>query len=209
MIAHMAGEAAQALRYTYDEYLAIERETGVRHEWYDGYVYAMAGGTLAHGALSAAIVSELRDLARKCGCVVFSSDTKVRIEAAKLSTYPDASVVCGPIETARVDANAMTNPTIVVEVLSNSTEKYDRGDKWESYRQLPSLKHFVLVSQSKPHIEVYTREGDHWTLRDAFAGESATLDALGGSIAVDSVYAGITLTETPPVTPERAALATR
>lgn len=200
----MAGEAGAALRYTYEEYLAIERETDVRHEWHDGYVYAMAGGTLAHGALSAAIVRELGNLALKCGCVVFSSDAKVRIEAAKLSTYPDASVVCGPIETARIDANAMTNPTIVVEVLSNSTEKYDRGDKWESYRRLPSLKHFVMVSQYRPHIEVYTREGNHWVLADAYAGESATIDALGGAISVDAVYAGITLTETPPVMPERA-----
>jgi Uma2 family endonuclease len=197
MIARMAGEAARVTRYTYDEYLALEREADQRFEWLDGAIYAMAGGTLAHGALSAAMVSELRNLALACGCVVFSSDAKVRVVETQLATYPDASVVCGPIETAPDDPHAMRNPTVLVEVLSESTEAYDRGDKWAHYRRIPSLRHYVLVTQHERRIEVFTREGDHWALREAGAGASVAIDALGGSLSVDRVYAGITLPEAP------------
>lgn len=198
----MAGDAARVERISYDEYLAIERAADVRHEWLDGQIYAMAGGTLTHGALSAAMVSELRNLALGCGCVVFSSDAKVRVAETGLATYPDASVVCGPIETAPGDLHAMRNPSILVEVLSESTEANDRGKKWRHYRQIPSLRHYVLVTQHARSIEVYTREGDHWTLREGGEGEHVALEALGGSISVDRVYAGITLEAPPPDLPE-------
>jgi len=198
----MAGEAAPA-GLSYDAYLALERDTGQRYEWLDGRVYAMAGGSLPHGALSAAMLAELRTLALLRGCVVFSSDTKVRVEATGLSTYPDGSVVCGPAQTSPRDRNAMTNPVVLVEVLSASTERYDRGEKWAHYRRIPGLQHFLLVSQHDKHIELYTRTGDHWTLRDAVEGESLYLAALDGTLSVDRVYAGITLEDPPPAPPER------
>jgi len=193
----MAGEATPA-GLSYDAYLALERDTGQRYEWLDGQVYAMAGGTLPHGALSAAMLRELGILALVRGCVVFSSDTKVRVEATGLSTYPDGSVVCGPAQTSPHDRNALTNPVVLVEVLSDSTERYDRGEKWAHYRRIPGLKHFLLVSQHDRHIELYTRAGDHWTLHDAREGESLHLAALDGALSVDRVYVGITLEETPP-----------
>ncbi len=194
----MAGEAAPA-GLSYDAYLALERDTQQRYEWLDGQVYAMAGGTLPHAALSAAMLRELGNLAQGCGCVVFSSDAKVRVEATGLSTYPDGSVVCGPIETSPLDRNAMTNPTVLVEVLSDSTERYDRGEKWAHYRRIPGLRHFLLVSQYSPHIELYDRTGDSWLLRDGRPGDTLRLEALGGEgISVDRVYAGITLEAPPP-----------
>lgn len=198
----MAGDAARAAHISYDEYLAIERAADERHEWLDGRTYAMARGSLTHGALSAAMVRELGNLALGCGCVVFSSDAKVRVAATGLATYPDASVVCGPIETASGDEHAMRNPSILVEVLSESTEAYDRGKKWRHYRQIPSLRHYVLVTQHERAIEVYTREGDHWTLREGHEGDHLALDALGGTLSIDRVYAGITLEPPPSAAPD-------
>lgn len=193
MIAVMAGEAAQVLHLSYEDYLALERATNQRHEWLDGQAYAMAGGTLLHGALCAAVSRELGLLALSCGCVVYSADAKVRVAATGLATYPDASVVCGGVTVDAGDRHAMTNPSVLVEVLSDGTEAYDRGDKFAHYRQLPSLRDYVLVSQHTQRIELYSREGDHWVMRVAGAGESLPLTALPGSLSVDRVYAGITL----------------
>lgn len=190
--------AAPQTRLAYDDYLALERSSGLRYEWLDGRVYAMAGGTLAHGALAAALLRELGNLTLSCGCVAYSSDAKVRIEQTGLSTYPDGSVVCGRVEVSPRDRHAMTNPTILVEVLSESTEGYDRGEKWAHYRRLASLRDYVLVSQHTARIELYSREGDHWVLREAGAGESLALTGLDGTLSVDRVYAGITLDPVPP-----------
>jgi len=191
---------AVELKLSYEDYLALERSSGLRHEWLDGRVYAMAGGTLAHGALAVAVLAELRALALPCGCVAYSSDAKVRIEETGLSTYPDGAVVCGRVEVSPRDRHAMTNPTVIVEVLSDSTEAYDRGEKWAHYRRLASLRDYVLVSQHTARIELYSREGDHWTLREAGPGESLALTGLTGVLSVDRVYAGITL-DPPPPTP--------
>lgn len=182
----------------YATYLAIEREAGQRHEWLDGLIYAMAGGTLVHAALSLAIGSELRALALKRGCQVFGPDARVRVTATGLATYPDASVVCGPLAVDPVDAHAMVNPSLLVEVLSEGTERYDRGEKFEHYRRIPALRDYVMASQHKALVEVYSRgDGDLWTLREAGPGESALLSALPGAIEVDRVYAGIQLAAAP------------
>lgn len=179
---------------TYDEYLAIERAADQRHEWLDGRVYAMAGGTLVHAELAFAVLRELGDAALRCGCRVFNADAKVRVRETGLATYPDGSIVCGRVETDPMDRNAMTNPTLLVEVLSDGTEGYDRGEKWAHYRHISTLKDYVLVSQHTPRIEVFSRDGDHWTLRIAERGETLTLTALDATIAVDRVYLGIELT---------------
>jgi len=202
----MAGEAAALPWTSYEDYLALERATDQRHEWLDGQAYAMAGGTLTHAELAAAVAAELRSLALTCGCKVYNSDAKVRVLATKLATYPDASMVCGPVATDPADRHAMTNPALLVEVLSDTTEAYDRGDKAAHYRHLPSLKDYVLVSQHTRRIEVYSREGDHWTLRVAEAGGAVPLTALEGALSVDRVYQGVELTEAPtPPAPERSA----
>jgi Uma2 family endonuclease len=195
------GEAAVQPRLDYADYLAIERETDRKHEWFDGKAYAMAGGTLEHGSLSAAMVGELRALAMACGCQVFSSDAKVRVRATGLATYPDVSAVCGAIERDPDDRNAMTNPAVLVEVLSDGTEAYDRGEKFDHYREVPSLRDYVLVSQHKRQIEVYSRvEGGRWELAVAGSGGAVRLTAMRGVIEVDRVYAGIELAPTPPRT---------
>ncbi len=191
------GEAAAQPRVDYETYLAIERETDRKHEWFDGRVYAMAGGTLEHSDLSGQMILELGLLARTCGCRVHTSDAKVRVLATGLATYPDAAVVCGKVERDPEDRNAMTNPSVLVEVLSDSTEGYDRGDRFHHYRQIPALRDYV--SQHERRIEVYSRDArGRWVLSVAGAGGAVSLTALNGTIEVDRVYEGVELTPTPP-----------
>ena len=191
----MPGEAAAAAYTSCADFVARERDGADRHEWLAGHVYAMAGGTLAHGALGAAAASELRSIALGCGCVVYGSDAMVRVTATGLASYPDASVVCGPLAVDPDNARAMTNPSVVVEVLAKRTEAYDRGEKFAHYRRLASLGDYVLVSQTEVALEVYSREGDTWVLRTAGPGESVPLSAMAGRLAADRVYAGVALEE--------------
>lgn len=176
-------------RLTYPEYVAAEAQSEVRHEFLDGCVYAMAGGTPEHAALAAALTRELGTALRAKPCRVFSSDLRVRVRATGLTTYPDLSVVCGKLETAADDPHALLNPIVLVEVLSESTEAYDRGTKAAHYRRIASLQEYVLVAQSEPLIEVHRRnERGHFELIEARAGEHAELASLGVTISVDAVY---------------------
>ena len=193
------GDAAERRAIDLATYLALERDTDQRHEWFDGNVYAMADGTIEHGQLAMMVGSELVRIAVGCGCRVLSSDVKVRIRATGLVTYPDVSVVRGPLERDADLKHALVNPAVLVEVLSDSTEAYDRGEKFEHYRHLASLRDYVLVSQHKPHIEVYSRTAQNrWVLTEAGVGQQAQLTAMAGAIDVDRVYAGVELTPAPP-----------
>jgi len=197
------GEPATHPWIDYPAYLALERDTDTRHEWLDGRVYAMAGGSLLHSELKALVVGELLRVARACGCKVFDSDAKVRVLATGLATYPDASVVCGVVQTDPGDDHAITNPSVLVEVLSEGTEAYDREEKFAHYRRIPSLKDYVLVSQRARRVEVFSRSVDgQWLFSVAEAGETLRLTAMSGAIAVDEVYAGVGLP--PPVRPRRS-----
>lgn len=159
-------------RYTYEEYLLLERDAGAKHEFDAGQILAMAGGPLRHNALASRVTAALES-ARRPECIAFQSDQRIRILATGRATYADASMVCGPIERDPADATqaTITNPTLVVEVLSPSTEQHDRGEKWRHYQLLPSLQEYVLVSQSEPRIEHYRRlESGGWEYRDAREG---------------------------------------
>jgi Uma2 family endonuclease len=173
------------------EYLALEEKSPMKHEWLDGVVYAMSGGTPDHAGLAAAIVGELRNQLRGKRCRVYTSDLKVRVLATGLSTYADVSVICGELEVDPSDKNAATNPVVLVEVLSDSTEAYDRGEKFGHYRRIPSLAEYVLVSQRSPKIEVFRKnEEGKWVLaEEASAGEVAPLLRIGCALSVDEVYA--------------------
>ena len=183
---------AKRLHYPYDEYLRLLEQGDLKLEYCEGVIYAMAGGTLAHGALSAAMASVLRQ-ALVGRCMVFSSDVKVRIEASDLSTFPDVSVVCGAQQTAAIDSHALTNPTLLVEVTSPSTEDYDRSDKLSHYKQLPSLKAVLFVSHRTQGITVVQRAEKGWDEREFRAGEHVAVVTPPLSFAVDEVYAGIVL----------------
>lgn len=174
---------------TYAEYCELERGAASKHEYLRGEVFAMAGGTIEHGRLAARIMYLLtRELERR-PCRVLSSDVRVRIEATDLDTYPDASVVCGAVESSAADPNAVVNPILLVEVLSDSTEAYDRGQKASHYRRIPALQAYLLVSQHEPRLELQVREADgRWRLIEAAAGARLDVGPLGITLDVDEVY---------------------
>jgi len=181
---------------SYAEYLAIEEKIGKKHEWRDGVVYDMetlgrAGGTPDHAALMAAVTVALGTQLRGKRCRVFSADLKVRVRATGLATYPDISVVCGTLEVDPDDKNAAVNPVLLVEVLSDSSEAYDRGEKFAHYRRIPSLREYVLVSQRSPSIEVFRKnDAGKWVLaEEAASGATAPLTSIGCELSVDDVVA--------------------
>jgi Uma2 family endonuclease len=178
---------ARRLHHGYDDYLAIEAYSELRHEYLDGEIYAMAGGTPEHGALTARMTIVVGNLLSRC--TPLTSDVRVRIEATGLTTYPDASFVCGPAQRSAIDRLAVTNPAILVEVTSPSTEDYDRGDKLSHYRQISSVQVVLIVSHAAPRITVVERDGDAWRTTDVRAGERVDLRAFAASFAVDDVYA--------------------
>ncbi len=179
----------QPKKMSYAEYLTFERKADVRHEYLRGDVWAMAGGTPRHAQLAAAVSTQLANALRGRPCSVFSSDLRVRIPATDLSTYPDVTVVCDRLDAAEDDDQAAVNPTLLVEVLSDSTEAYDRGDKAAHYRRIPSLKAYLLVSQNKPRLELFTRSGGRWQLSEAGPGEQLVVEPLKVTLDVDDVYA--------------------
>ena len=175
------------MHYTYAEYLALEEESSIRHEYLDGEIYAMAGGTPDHAALAAAILSRIgAQLPR--GGRTFTSDLRVRIVSTGLTTYPDGAVVCGGTQRAPEDAIAVTNPVVLIEVTSNSSEDYDRGEKLRQYQSIPTAREIVIASHREPRISVH-RRGEHgWTASHAVAGESVSLESIGAVLRVDDVY---------------------
>jgi Uma2 family endonuclease len=174
---------------TYAEYLAAEAKAEVRHEFLNGEVFAMAGGTPAHAALASAFARELGNALRDKPCRTFSSDLRIRVPDTGLTTYPDLSVVCGGIELDPQDPNTITNPIVIVEVLSENTEGYDRGAKAQHYRRIPSLREYVLVSQQEARIEVQRRnEHGIWEIHDAREGEICELVSLGVRLDVRAIY---------------------
>lgn len=181
-----AVEAGQAMAYA--EYLALERESELEHEYVGGVAVLRPGGTPEHARLAVRVSAQL--LASLAGrpCEVFSSDLRVRNVAADRSSYPDVTVICGRIERAKDDNQAVTNPRIIVEVLSDTTEIHDRGDKWRDYRRLSSLQAYVLVSQTEPLVEVYRRGGDVWQYEAAGPGQVLRVDDEGASLDVDALY---------------------
>lgn len=177
----MAQRASPGHRYTYAEYLAYERDSALKHEYEDGAILAMAGGSRRHNALALRVGGAL-DATRERECTAFQSDQKVRVLATGKATYPDVTVVCGPIEgdPAEPDGATITNPTLLVEVLSPSTEQEDRGNKWRHYQQLPSLQEYVLVSQTEPRVERFRRlPTGTWEYAEATAG---TLELVTGAV---------------------------
>jgi Uma2 family endonuclease len=172
----------------YAAYLAAEVHRETKHEYLDGVERAMAGGTPDHGALAAQLIGQLVGALAERPCRVFSSDVRVRIERANRSVYPDASVVCGKLQNASDDANAIVNPVLIVEVISDSSEAYDRGEKFRYYKLLASLVEYVLVSQREPLVEVFRRDGESWRVTEYPAGTVVRLDSVGAAVSVDALY---------------------
>jgi Uma2 family endonuclease len=174
------------MHYTYAEYLVLEDFSPIRHEYFDGEIYAIAGDPPEHSFLSATVLSNIgRQLPRDCHA--FTCTLRVRT-ATGLSTYPDNTFVRGATERAAEDHDAVTNPLILVEITSNSTEDYDRGDKLQHYQSIPSLREILIVSHREPRITLYRREGSVWGSSEVRAGGKVSLPSIGGVVRVDDVY---------------------
>lgn len=182
--------AAPEMKATYADYLALEAASDVKHEWFGGEIFAMAGGTTEHARLSASCIRAIGNALEQANkrCSVFSSDLRVRVEEADRTFYPDVSVVCGKRQVSLEDTHAITNPIVLVEVLSESTERNDRGEKFKHYRMLPSLEEYVLVNTDSKLIEVFRRSEEGWVLNEAKPGEFVALRSLEVSLSVDAIY---------------------
>lgn len=180
--------------YSFAEYLEVEESSQVRHEYYSGEIYAMAGGTPEHAAIVASVTAALGRQLSGEPCRVYSSDLRVRILATGLATYPDVTVICGPSVRDPESPTHVVNPKVVVEVLSPSTEAYDRTATWgtgklQHYQQVPSLDAIVLVEPRGDQVALWRREGTLFEARTFGPGEIVPIDVIGCTLAVDELAA--------------------
>ncbi len=176
-------------RYTVREYVLIEDASiGVKHEYVSGEIYAMAGGSPEHAALTNALALLIGTHLRGGPCRTYSSDLRIAIASAEVYTYADLTVACDPIVRDPGAPSHITNPRIVIEVLSPSTERYDREQKRLYYQQIESLQEYVLVAQDRRRVEVWQREGDDW-VRQAFeGGDEAAIASIAYNLPIDDLY---------------------
>jgi Uma2 family endonuclease len=174
--------------YTFREYVDLERSSELRYEFFGGAIYAMSGGSPEHSGIASNVIQLLGVQLTGRPCRVFTSDLRVRVLETGLATHPDVTVVCGPLTRDLEDSQTVTNPVVIIEVLSPTTERYDREEKFAHYRRIQSLASYVLISQEEQRLEVFTRNEDgSWTLRETRLG-AADLSAIGCSLRVDEVY---------------------
>ena len=178
------------------EYLEIERAAEFKSEFFGGEMFAMAGGKPEHSLIGANLAREFGTRLKGKPCVAYNADLRIKVEATGLYTYPDLSVICGPLEFATGTDDTVVNPTALVEVLSESTEAYDRGTKFEHYRQIPTLREYLLVSQKQPRIEQFVRQADgRWVLNEAAGLENTlSLPSLNVVISLAEAFANVKFT---------------
>ncbi len=184
--------------YTFEDYLAAERAAeadpeGIKHEYLAGEVFAMAGASIAHNIITANVARLLGNQLADKPCLVVSADLKVRVKQADACMYPDVMVLCDPPVVHDERKDVVTNPTAIVEVLSLSTEGYDRGTKFECYRSLPTLRHFLLIAQARVSIDCYSRDADgRWVLESANGPDAQVeLADIGCVLPAAEVYAKV------------------
>lgn len=178
-------------RWTPDEFLDFERATPYKHELLDGRVLDMVGGSENHSIITAQVTMLLGMHLRGRSCTVFSSDLRVATPGRSYF-YPDVTVTCGPRQFEHEQRDSLTNPTVIVEVLSPSTAAYDRGDKFHAYQTIPSLQHYVLIAHDQPQIEVFTRHETGWLVTRTVGLEAqADLPAIRCSLLLSEVYENV------------------
>jgi Uma2 family endonuclease len=190
----MTQKLSDKKRYTIEEYLQLEDRADFRSEYHDGEILSMAGGTLMHATICANVIGALWSRLRGKPCQPFDSNLKIYIADYRTFVYPDATVICGPIERNANDRadSSITNPRVIVEVLSESTRGYDRGDKLRRYLSLPSLQQYILIEQDEPLVEILSRRPDGW-LHTFHAGphERAMIGSIEVELPLIEVYDGV------------------
>ena len=177
-------------RYTEQEYLAIERAAVAKSEYLDGVIYAMGGASPRHVQIVGNVSGELRSRLRETPCQVYATDLRVRVSYEGLYAYPDVVVVCGEPQFVDEELDTLTNPLLIVEVLSESTKNYDRGEKFERYRANPSFREYLLVAQDKVHVERFVRQDDGtWILHETNDLDAdVELTSVGCRVPVSELY---------------------
>ena len=191
-----------------EQYLEVERRGGVRLEYHHGDLYAMAGGTINHTTLctnvSGILLRETKRINK--GCRAFNSEMKVEIKEADKYVYPDATVVCGPVEESDTITGAIRNPVVVVEVVSKDSGDYDRGAKMRDYHSLPSVKEYLVIEQDRPSVSVFRRQGTgtlgHYDYADGMK-DSLTLGSIGITLRLEELYADVVFPDLPPLPQKR------
>ncbi len=195
---------------TPEEYLSIERKAEYKSEYSDGEMYAISGASREHNLISLNIGSELRAQLRGRPCETYASDMRVRISPPRGYLYPDVVVVCGDAIFDDDTVDTLVNPLMIVEVLSASTESYDRGTKFGWYRRIESLQEYVLVSQDTPHVERFVKRDEGWVLNDAEGLESSVrLESIGCELALSDIYDRVAFPERANEVPEPSDRAAR
>jgi Uma2 family endonuclease len=185
-------------RYTVEDYFSVEESSTVKHEFCAGQIFAMAGASLRHNRLTGNVFAALRTVLAGSGCDVFASDLRLRTPSG-LYTYPDVMVVCGGVQLSPDDRlDTVINPVVLIEVLSDSTAAYDRGEKSRHYRSFQPLREYLLIDQSALHVEHHSLQDDvggrAWRRKEyASADDVAVLSSLRVSLALADIYAGVTL----------------
>jgi Uma2 family endonuclease len=177
-------------RYTPEEYLAIERNSEGKNEYFGGEIFAMGGATERHNLITTNILAGLHTQFRGRSCKVYSSDMRVKVNSTGLYTYPDIVALCGQARFDDEQKDTLLNPTVIIEVLSKSTEAYDRGRKFEHYRKIDSLTEYLMVSQEKHHVDRYVRQPDNrWLLSEASnLGDAIQLPSIDCVLALSEIY---------------------
>jgi Uma2 family endonuclease len=177
---------------TVEEYLAAEASSEIKHEYQDGYVYAMAGASDAHVTIAGNLFAILRNHLRGSGCRVYMSDMRVNLATRKSYYYPDVMVTCNPLD--RELTHYKQHPCLIVEVLSTSTEAFDRGDKFTDYQQLESLQEYVLVSQTRQRVDYFQRSSQGlWVLQSYYLGDILQLTSINCSIPIADIFEDVEL----------------
>ena len=174
---------------TVEEYLERERLAENRSEYYCGEMFAMPGASIGHSGIVTNLIGELSHKLRQRPCVVCSSSLRLAIAANGFYTYPDVMVICGKPSFIDAHVDTVTNPVLVIEVLSESTKDYDRGEKFESYRAISSLREYLTISQQKKHVETWMRQSDNtWLLREFYDSGAIKLQSIGVELQLSEIY---------------------
>lgn len=190
-------DAPQLNQLSIAEYLEINQQHDQKYEYHDGSIWAMAGGSYHHGLISGNIFSEINGalIRKNSDCFPLNSEIRLHIASENRILYPDTMVVCPEIEHSIDDPEAITNPRVIIEVLSKSTEVYDRGDKFFYYRQIPSLQEYILIAQEQVLVEIFSRSKDDlWHIkRLANLNQTLHLRSIGVEIDLQSIYRNVSL----------------
>ena len=184
-------------KYSIEEYLQMEEKAVEKHEYYQCEIFAMSGSKVPHNIISGNVYFGLRSRLKGKSCQPFNSDQRIHVEKNTLFTYPDVSVICGDILTLKNDDWNVINPTILIEVLSPSTKNYDRGDKFKLYREIPSLKEYVLIDSESVNIEAfYINEQEHWELIEYKSlSETLRFSSIQIELVLQDIYEGTSLAQ--------------